>query len=154
VSDGQNQGGNNMLYELEVLEIRRIADLALDARKVRDRLLEKVPASDLGEPVPARGEHNPGGSVALTEILAAQPEMLALQQAIVALPQDIRQKLWTVSRLGRGDVTRRDWEKASASAALMSDDDMTADLVAEPDLHDHLHKGLYLMDATDLPGGR
>jgi len=54
-----------MLYELEVLEARRIADLAMDARKLRDRLVEKVPDADLGEPVPARGEHNPTGSIIL-----------------------------------------------------------------------------------------
>jgi Protein of unknown function (DUF3775) len=88
----------------------------------------------------------------LTEILVTQPEILALQQAIIGLPQDIRRKLWTVARLGRGDVTLLDWEKTIASAALMTDDDMTADLMAESDLHDCLRKGLYLAGATHLPG--
>ena len=32
-----------MLHEPDVLEARQIADLAADARRVRDRLLEKVP---------------------------------------------------------------------------------------------------------------
>ena len=41
-----------MLHALEVLEARRIADMARDARKVRDRLLEKVADADLGEPQP------------------------------------------------------------------------------------------------------
>jgi hypothetical protein len=57
--NGSDQRGTAMLFELDVLEIRGIADVALDARKVRDRLLEKVPESDLGEPKPAPGEHNP-----------------------------------------------------------------------------------------------
>ena len=47
-----------MLYKLEVLETRRIAELAGDLQSVRDRLLEKVPETRLGEPPPARGEHD------------------------------------------------------------------------------------------------
>jgi hypothetical protein len=41
-----------MLYELQVLETWRIADLALDVRKIGDVLLEKVPEAGLGEPTP------------------------------------------------------------------------------------------------------
>ena len=41
-----------MLHELDVLEAKQIADLASDARKVRDRLLEEVPDEKLGEPCP------------------------------------------------------------------------------------------------------
>jgi hypothetical protein len=93
-----------MLQELDVLEARQIADLAADARKVRDRLLEKVPDEELGEPVPARGEHNPAGTLALNGVLAAEPEFVALREAIAALPRDIREKLWVVAQVGRGDV--------------------------------------------------
>jgi hypothetical protein len=73
-----------MLHELDVLEARHIADLALDARKVRDRLLEKVPEGNLGESVPARGEHNPNSSVMLDGVLETEPAFVALRQAIVA----------------------------------------------------------------------
>lgn len=45
-----------MLHELDALESRHIADLARDARKVRDGLLEKVPDPEFGEAEPARGE--------------------------------------------------------------------------------------------------
>src|SRR5208282_4623892 len=96
--------GRQMLHELEVLEAQHIADLALDARNVRDRLLEKVPDTDLGEPIAARGEHNPGGGVLLTGVLASEPEFVALRQAIAALPRDIREKLWVVAQIGRGDL--------------------------------------------------
>ena len=51
-----------MLHEPDVLEARQIADLAADARRVRDRLLEKVPDGKLGEPMSARGEHNLGST--------------------------------------------------------------------------------------------
>ena len=79
-----------MLYELDVLEARRIADLALDGRKVRDRLLEKVPDAQLGEPEPARGEHNPSGNIALNGVLAAELEYVARRKAVAALPRGIR----------------------------------------------------------------
>jgi hypothetical protein len=141
-----------MLHELDVLEARHIADLALDARKVRDRLLEKVPEVDLGEPVAARGEHNPNSSVMLNGVLDTEPAFVALQQAISALPREIREKLWVVARTGRGDVTVRDWEETISSASMLTNDDIAADLLGDPDLHDHLRKGLYELGATSLPG--
>ena len=64
-----------MLHELEVLEARHIADLALEARKVRDRLLQKVPDTALGEPMPARGAHDPVTGVVLTGVLADAPRI-------------------------------------------------------------------------------
>ncbi len=141
-----------MLHELEVLETRRIADLALDARKVRDRLLEKVPDTQLGEPMPARGGHNPAGSLALNGVLASEAEFVALREAMIALPRDILEKLWVVARVGRGDVAILGWEDALAEAAVLSDDDIVAGMVGEPDLHEHLRKGLYELGATELPG--
>ena len=44
------------------------------------------------------------------------------------------------------------WEDTVASAALMKDSDIIADLMAEPDLHEHLRKGLYALGAMHLPG--
>jgi hypothetical protein len=141
-----------MLYQLEVLEARHIADLASDARKVRDRLLEKVPEADLGEPMPARGEHNPSSSVTLRGVLETEPEFVALRQAIAAIPRDIREKLWVVAQTGRGNITIGDWDETIGSASMLADDAITADLLGDTDLHDHLHKGLYELGATSLPG--
>lgn len=141
-----------MLHELEALEARHIADLALDARKVRDRLLEKVPDAQLGEPVPARGEHNLSGSIALNGFLAAEPEFVALREAVTALPRDIREKLWVVVQVGRGDVAILGWDEALAGASALTDDDIVATMVGEPDLHEYLRKGLYELGAAELPG--
>jgi hypothetical protein len=141
-----------MLHELDALEMRGIADLALRGRKVRDRLLEKVPEAELGEPVPARGEHNPGGSVALTDVLAGEPVFVALREAIVALPRDMREKLWVVAQVGRGDLGILDWQDGLDAASLLSDDDIVANLAAEADLHDYLSKGLYELGAATPPG--
>jgi hypothetical protein len=141
-----------MLHELEVLEARRIADLALDARKVRDRLLEKVRAADLGEPTPARGEHNPAGELVLNGLLANQPAVVALSNAIAELPRDIRLQLWVVMQVGHGDIGILDWDDAMAAALQLTDDDIVADMVGEADLHEWLRKGLYVVGAATLPG--
>ncbi len=144
--------GHRLLHELEVLEARRIADLASDARKVRDLLLEKVRDADLGEPEPARGEHNANGSVMLEEVLATKPEFVALSQAIAGLPRDIREKLWVVMQIGRGDAAVLDWDVASATAAALTDDDIADNLLTQADLHNFLQKGLYELGVAALPG--
>jgi hypothetical protein len=140
-----------MLHELDVLETRTIADLASDARNVRNRLLEKIADADLGEPIPARGQHNPGGGIALDEALAAEPEYVALRDALVALPRDIKEKILVVTQIGRGDLAILDWSFAREAASALPDDDIVATLLDEPDLHDLLHKGLYVVGAATLP---
>jgi hypothetical protein len=141
-----------MLHELEVLELRHIAHLALDARNVRDRLLEKVPEADMGEPIPGRGEHNPSAGIVLNGVLSAEPEFVALRQAIAALTRDIRVKLWVATRIGRGDLAILDWERAIGEASALTDDDIVAGLLDEPDLHELLRKGLYMLGAATPPG--
>lgn len=142
-----------MLQEIEVLEARHIADLASDARRLRDRLLEKVPDADLGEPAPARGAHNPSGNVVLEDVLASRREFVALREAIAALPRDIRDKLWVVTQIGRGDLTILDWDGGLGAASLLTDEDIVASLLGEPDLRDFLGKGLYALGVAAVPGG-
>lgn len=139
-----------MLHELDILEARNIADLALDARKVRDRLLEEIPAADLGEPIPARGQHNAASEIVLDDVLATAPEFVTLRDAIVALPREIKQKILIASQIGRGDLAILNWDSAMETTSALSDDDIVADLLAESDLHDVLRKGLYAMGATVL----
>jgi len=141
-----------MLYELETLEAGHIADLALDARKARDRLLEKIREVDLREPVPVRGEHNPIGDLPLNGEIEAQPEFVTLRQAIAAMPRDIRVKVWGVMHTGRGDITIREWNETISAASLLTDYEIAADLLEDADLHDHVRKGLYKVGVTRLPG--
>src|ERR1019366_3502195 len=84
--------GQRMLYELEVLEARRIAELAAEADIVRGRLLQEVRAADLGEPKPARGAHDPVATVVLEDLLATAPEFRRLRDAVTELPANIRRK--------------------------------------------------------------
>ena len=79
-----------MLYEPEVLEAQYIADLALEARRVRDRLLKNIRDANLGEPHPSRGKHNPAGSFELTEVSASEFEFDALNAEIASLNLDLR----------------------------------------------------------------
>lgn len=140
-----------MLHELDVLETRNIADLAADARNVRNRLLEKIADRDLGEPSPARGEHNPGSGIVLDDALNAEPEYVALREALVALPREIREKILVVAQIGRGNGAILNWNSAREAASALSDDDIVATLLGEPDLHDLLHKGLYELGAVTPP---
>lgn len=140
-----------MLHELDILEAQNIADLALDARKVRDRLLEEIPDADLGEPVPSRGQHNAGSEIVLDDVLATAAEFVVLRDAIDALPGEIKRKILIVSRVGRGELTILDWDAALEAASALSDDDIVVELLAESDLHDVLRKGLYAMGAA-APG--
>jgi len=137
-----------MLHELDILEARSIADLASDARKVRNRLLEKIVDADLGEPIPARGEHSPGTGVALDEALDAEPEYVALRDTLVALPRDIKEKILVVAQIGRGDRAILDWSSAREAVSVLPNADIVAALLGKPDLHDLLHNGLYVVGAA------
>ena len=134
-----------MLQEPVVIKARHIAVLAARARAVRDRLLEKVPDAVLGEPMPARGEHNPSAIVALNGVLEHEPAFVTLREAIMALPRTVRDRLAVVQRVGRGEVAILDWDDALAEATLLRDEDITAAMIGDADLHDHLRKCLYVL---------
>jgi len=132
-----------MLHEVDVLEAKGIADLAADVRAVRDGLLQKVREAELGEPKPARGEHNPTRSLVLDDLLAVEPEFLRLREAIAALPREIREKLWILMEIGRGNSSLQDWIPAREKIATAPDTEVIADLMSEPDLDTCLRKALY-----------
>ena len=140
-----------MLYQLEVLEVRHIADLALDARMVRDRLLETVPEKGLGKPALARGDRDPAAGGSLDAVPRTQPAFVALLRAIEVLPRDIRENLWVVARIGRGDAAIEDRDATIRSAKTLKEDEIAADLMEDHDLHIHLRKGLYDLGETSLP---
>lgn len=77
--------GVNVLYEIEILEARRIAELAAAAREALDRVLTPVREAEFGEPMPARGEHDAASSLGFAELLEAEPAHRALCEAIEGL---------------------------------------------------------------------
>ena len=143
---------HRLMYELAVLEVRRVADLASDARNLRDLRLEKGADAAPGEPNSARGEHNSASRLVLDGVLASKPEFVALRRAITELPPHIREKLWVVLQIGRSDAAVLDWAVAIATAQALTDDEIADNLWSETDLLNCLHKGLYELRATAIPG--
>ncbi len=141
-----------LLYEIEILEARRIAVLAAAAREARDRILTPVREAALGEAQPARGEHHAAGSLSFAALPADEPAYVALREAIADLLPDIRKKLWVLVQIGRGDYARGDFEGAMAASERLSDEAVASDLAEEVDLHDKLMRGLYEIGAAELPG--
>jgi hypothetical protein len=118
--------GNSVLYVLDVLEARRmlgtrrVAVLAGEARKVRDSMLEELPAASLGQLERAPGAHNSAASFTLNDVLARKPEFIALRRAIVELPRDMRELLWAVMQIGRGDAAIVAWDKVLATGSTLT----------------------------------
>jgi hypothetical protein len=46
-------------------------------------------------------------------------------------------------RVGQGDLAAQKWQRGIVDAAGLGDETVTAALIEDPDLHDHLLKGLY-----------
>ena len=140
-----------MLYELEVLETRRIAELAGDLHSVRDRLLEKVPETRLGEPPPGRGPHTPLATLDLGPAMTRTMEFAALRDAISALPRRILEKLWVVAQIGGGREPAGGFASCLAEATEMPDLTLASSLLGEPELQRILAKGLYRLGAAGQP---
>jgi Protein of unknown function (DUF3775) len=141
----------SLLYVLDVREARRTLDthrivvLAAEARKVRDSILEALADA-------APGQHKAASSPVLSDGLAAKPEFVALRRAIAELPRDMREKLWAVMQIGRGDAAIVDWDKVLATGSELGDDDIADHMISEPDLENCLHKGLYELGVAGAAG--
>jgi hypothetical protein len=132
-----------MLKMLKRRQARFIALLAQVARDERDALLGNVSENDLGEPKPARGEHNPTAALGLDPLPQDSAQVAALKEAISGLSTPARSELYTLMRIGQGHLGARDWERGIAETELIGDQATTASLIEDVDLHDHLLKGLY-----------
>jgi len=132
-----------MLIELNVDQARFIALLAKAARTQRDSLIGKVAEADLGDPRGARGEHNPTAPLGLDPLPEASPQTAALKDALGVLTAPARAELNTLRRIGQGDIAANKWHRGLAEAVLLSDSAVTAAILEDADLHDHIMKGLY-----------
>jgi hypothetical protein len=124
-------------------QARQIAALAKAVRKARDVLLDNVPDDDMGEPPAARGEHNPTAAFALDPLAPDDPAVVALQQALGALGPSARSELFVLMHMGQGDLGITDWDRGLTEAELLGDRTVTAAIMEDLDLHDHVTKGLY-----------
>jgi hypothetical protein len=132
-----------MLQQLTEEQAHQIAALARAVRKARDALLDNVPDEDMEEPPAARGEHNPTAAFALDPLPPDDPSVTALQRALGALAPGARSELFVLMRMGQGDFGINDWDQGLSEAELLGEETVTAALIEDLDLHDHITKGLY-----------
>jgi hypothetical protein len=52
-------------------------------------------------------------------------------------------------RIGQGQLTAKKWHRGISDAELLGDDTVMAALMENPDLHDHITKGLYETNMSD-----
>lgn len=131
-----------MLAKISVAEVKHIAELANAVRTARDEAL-RIKGEALGEPPPARGEHDPTVALGLEPLPADHPGVVALREAITALPNKALCELRVLFWMGRGEYAAGDWDKALAAAATQTRDVAIGILMDEIDLHHFLMKGLY-----------
>ena len=109
----------------------------------RDALLGHVAERDLNGTIPGRGEHNPTAELGFEGLAAADSQMAALREAVVALLPAARQELYALMRIGQGNLAAKKWHRGLSEAELLGEDAVTAAIMDDADLHDHLTKGLY-----------
>jgi hypothetical protein len=133
-----------MLKDLHVDQARFIALLANTARAQRDALLGNVAENDLDGVTPGRGERNPTVELGVEPLPAdASKPAAALSEAIRSLSAPARRELFALMRIGQGHLAAKKWHQGLAEAEMLGDDAVTAAIVDDPDLHDHVAKGLY-----------
>jgi uncharacterized protein DUF3775 len=128
---------------LNVDQARFIALLARTARTQRDALLGNVAEDDLGGVTPGRGEHNPTAELGFEPLPAEDLQAAALREAIASLSAAARQELYALMRIGQGHLAAKEWHRGLSEAEALGQDAITAAIIDNVDLHDHLAKGLY-----------
>jgi hypothetical protein len=137
-----------MLKAMTTEQARRIAALAKAARAARDAFLGNVPESDFGEPPVSRGEQNPTRGLGLSNLPPDAPPLGEFHDAINALSDGARAELFALARIGQTELAAGSWDSLLAEAAVLGDQTVAAALLEDPDLHDHVVKGLYELKAA------
>lgn len=132
-----------MLKELSVDQARFISLLAKAARTQRDALLGNVAEADLSGVAPGRGEHNPTAELGFEPIAGEDSQISALREAVASLSAAARQELYALMRIGQGQLAAKKWHRGLAEADTLGENATVAAIIEDPDLHDHLAKGLY-----------
>jgi hypothetical protein len=132
-----------MLKELNRDQAQFVAVLAKAARMQRDAAIVEVREADLSETKPARGEHNPTADLGFVALPEDASQLTMLREAVDGLTPEGRSELYALMRVGQGDLAAKKWRRGLTEALTLGDDTVTASLLEDPDLHDHLMKGLY-----------
>ncbi len=132
-----------MIKELDTGQVHFIAILAKAARSQRDESLRGVREGELADVTTARGEHNPTAMLGLEPLRPDAAQTVALQDAIAMLSPAARAELYTLMRIGEGQLAAKQWHHGITEAGLLGSETISAALLHDVDLHDHLLKGLY-----------
>jgi hypothetical protein len=133
-----------MLKDLTVDQARFVALLAKTARAQRDTLLGNAAEDDLAKEMnPARGEHNPTAALGFDPLPPSASQTVALREAIATLSPMARSELYTLVRIGQGDLAAKKWHRGLSESSLLGDETTAAAIIEDADLHDHIMKGLY-----------
>ncbi len=132
-----------MLKALNVDQARFVALLARTARTQRDSVLGNVAEADFGGTVPGRGVHNPVAEFGLDPLPANALQATALSDAISSLSAAALNELYALMRIGQGHLSAAKWHRGLSEAEALGKAAVTAAIIDDPDLHDHVAKGLY-----------
>jgi hypothetical protein len=135
-----------MLKKLRVAEAKHVAEMARAARAARDEMLRHIGGEQLGEPEPARGEHNPAAGLGYDPLPRTHRVRTALADSVIALSSPARCELLALAWIGRGDYSANKWAEALAAASNLRDDVAVETLMGWPDLHEAVMKGLYELE--------
>jgi hypothetical protein len=137
-----------MLEHLSADQARFIALLARAARRQRDGLLGNVAEADLDGEIPGRGEHNPVAQLGFEPLLPGMSAATALSEAVGTLSESARRELYALMRIGQGQLAARTWHRGVSEAGALGEDTVTAAILEDADLHDHIAKALYQTDES------
>ncbi|HWW47737.1 MAG TPA: DUF3775 domain-containing protein [Xanthobacteraceae bacterium] len=132
-----------MLEDLTVDQARFVAILAKAARAERDAVLGHGSDRDLYETPAARGERNPTSALGYDPLPLENRQLAALRDALSALTPAARSELYVLTRIGHGYLVADEWHRGMQETLSLSDAAILGALTDDPDLHDHLLKGLY-----------
>lgn len=131
------------LKDLNADQARFIALLARSARAQRDALLGKAAEDDISDVQIGKGEHNPTSWLGLDPLPTTNPEAASLEEAVASLSAGARAELYILMRIGQGDLAANKWHRGLTEAENLGDAVISAAVLEDADLHDHLMKALY-----------
>lgn len=132
-----------MLKALTAQQARMIAMIAKATRTERDAVLGNVAEAELADVVPGRGEHNPTAALGFEPLSPEDLQPAGLRDAVTSLSSPARQELYALMRMGQGHLALKNWHRGLTEAETLGEAAITDAIVDDPDLHDHLAKGLY-----------
>ena len=106
-------------------------------------MLGYVPGKHLNGTTVVRGEHNPTAALGFDPLPAQDTQLSALRNALAALTAAARSELDGLMRVGQWQLAIKKWRRGIREAQSLGDATVTAALIEDADLHDHVLKGLY-----------